>query len=565
MKKHIAILITILCTALTAPAQEHLRERVYISTDKDVYVAGDALWYSALCVDVNEGRLSDFSSIAYLELHSSEGMVQTSKVALEHGRGAGRIVLDSSLPTGNYKLIAYTAQSFNESGFDYSQYAKVVSVFNTLSNARVEGGVEIVEDAAYAKAATSNPVPKGDLSVQVPQVAPGSRYAPVRISNSGNAPVTVSLSVFHEDVILSPEGGTDIVSFTRGVRNQAPASGYTNTRIAEYEGEIIMARAAGAGNVAEDVEGMFAIISAPGYNQNVYSSILSSDGTTRFYTSNIYGDVELFMEIENLPDDRIVHLELESPFANAPAGDIPVLGMSPSIAGALEDRSAGMQISRVFDADTLYDFLPRREHEFLAPDFKRYILDDYTRFPVMEELFIEYVQELQARKINGKDQIRVLMSDTYDRRYFSDGNSLMLLDGVPVLDHSRILSYDPILVHHIDIYPYTYQFGPRVFSGIVNFATYKGNLASMEFPDNVRVIDFQGVSVPMAFTCSGVGDDYPDYRQTIYWHPSITVDPGETVEVGCKLPAYKGRFAVVAEGVTEELDPVSCSSYFEIR
>ena len=99
--KRILSLLTFLLFALPAlTGAEPLRERVYISTDRDVYVAGDAVWLSAWCVDAGTGRLSAFSKIAYVEVHSPAGLVQTAKVALDGGRGAGRLTLPSTLPTG---------------------------------------------------------------------------------------------------------------------------------------------------------------------------------------------------------------------------------------------------------------------------------------------------------------------------------------------------------------------------------------------------------------------------------------------------------------------------------
>ena len=97
----ISALLVILQSAFASDG-DRLRERVYISTDRDVYVAGDCVWMSAYCVDAATGRLSDFSRIAYVEVHSTAGTVQTAKVALEGGRGAASLTLPNTLATGNY-------------------------------------------------------------------------------------------------------------------------------------------------------------------------------------------------------------------------------------------------------------------------------------------------------------------------------------------------------------------------------------------------------------------------------------------------------------------------------
>ena len=178
---------------------------------------------------------------------------------------------------------------------------------------------------------------------------------------------------------------------------------------------------------------------------------------------------------------------------------------------------------------------------------------------------IEFIPELRVRRVDGKREIQVCIPDHLGNFYFPTGSALVLLDGVPVLDHERLLAYDPLLVQRVDIYTDDYFLGARSFSGIANFVTYKGTLPNMRFEDNVRVVDFQGCSLPLAYTCAGVDSEYPDYRQTIYWHPMLTLAPGESVTVECKTPAYSGRFEVVAEGLTEQGEAVSARSTLNVR
>ena len=113
MRKLTLLFVSILALAAPALAQRQA-ERTYISTDKDVYVAGERIWCSAFCVDPATGRLSSVSGVAYLELHSAEGLAASARIALMGGRGAGAVDLPAALPTGNYRLSAYTALSARE-------------------------------------------------------------------------------------------------------------------------------------------------------------------------------------------------------------------------------------------------------------------------------------------------------------------------------------------------------------------------------------------------------------------------------------------------------------------
>ena len=549
-------LFLILLPSAALRGAEPLRERVYLSTDREVYVAGEAVWLSAWCVDATSGRLSTFSKIAYVELHSPGAMVRTAKIALQDGRGAGRLFLPASLPTGNYRLIAYTALGASEEGFDPGTGARTLSVFNTFSNERIAEGVTVVSTPPQAAAFREG----GPLQIETgPATANGTTS--LRLANNGDEPIQFSLGVRHDDGIPAPQG-QHITDFIDGLSRLPAASSFDGRSIPEYEGEIIRARVSGT-----DAAGLRALrfkhafISTPGNGSNLYTESLDDEGAVTFFTSNIYGDQNMFLEIEDV--DNVCHLELLSPFRNLPAGDIPALQLSEAYAPALELRSLGMQLEHHFEADTLYAALPLHEHPVFDPrESRSYILDDYTRFPVMEELFTEFITELRVRRVNGKRELQVLTTNQSGDGSFRRGNALILLDGVPVLDTEKILGYDPLLVKRIDIYPYSYLLGSRSFTGVVNFVTYQGTLPSMQFEDNVRIVDYQGCSLPLAYTCEGVDAEYPDYRQTLYWHPLLTLAPGESRIIECKTPAYSGRFEAVAEGLTQSGRSLSAHSVF---
>lgn len=526
---------------------ERLRERVYISTDRDVYVAGDRVWMSAYCIDAATGRLSDFSRIAYVEVHSPDGTVETAKVALDGGRGAASLILPNSIATGNYRLLAYTSLGVSETGYNPDSDGRTISVFNTFSTARTEGGV-IVEPGAPEAPARSE---CGALSLSVS----GNRG--VRITNNGTSSALFNLSVRHSDGIPSPDV-RGIAGFCKGLHGVAAPLGFS-LFTSEYEGEIIRARVTGTDDAGlKALEGKYAFISSPGNGSNVYSSTIDAGGNVTFYTTNIYGNQDMFLEIEGVDRDNICHLDIQRPFPDFPVGDIDPLVLCSGYADALQLRSLGMQLGHNFDADTLYTPLPTLPGlEFNDQECKVYNLDDYTRFPVMEELFTEFIQEIRVRRSGSGKELQVRTTDALNNSYFPQGTALVLLDGVPVLDHSKILAYDPLLVRRIEVYPGAYFLGIRNFRGVVNFVTYKGTLPSMKFEDNVRIVSFQGCSIPMAYTCEGVGKDWPDYRQTIWWHPLLRLAPGESMEIKYKAPDYSGAFEVFAEGLTETGEPLS--------
>ncbi|MBR5432588.1 MAG: hypothetical protein IK119_09475, partial [Bacteroidales bacterium] len=99
--------------------------------------------------------------------------------------------------------------------------------------------------------------------------------------------------------------------------------------------------------------------------------------------------------------------------------------------------------------------------------------------------------------------------------------------------------------------------GGRTYPGVIDFVTYKQNLPSYTFGDNVRVVEFQGVSYPVVFWLPVTSGQAPDLRQTILWHPQIELSPGESCAFEYCLPSYQGRFKVVVEGFDAVGNPVS--------
>lgn len=547
-KAIISILAVLTAAALPVRSQEHLSERVYISTDRDVYVAGDEMFVSAFCFNKISGGLSNGSRTVYLELVSVDGPVQTAKVALESGRGGGVVALQNTIPTGEYRLAAYTSQCFNEEGYDFLEGARTLTIINPFTTARAASGVEIISDEDYLQIEDGNQRPS----------AGGVRLdtsGPLRITNASGETVTLSVSVFNDDGIPSPRT-VNPVSFAA---NATTGRSFVNSRSVDFEGEIIRTRLVGTQDDVAAATGGLAYLSVPGRVGDIYTSRIKADGTASFFTKNIFGNTDLVLDAGSSAGNS--HLEIISPFAGIKDPDIPVLQLSPALQDRILQRSMSMQVLRASNADSLYTFLPRTESDPFTADSIVYILDDYTRFPLMEELFIEFISEADLFRTPNGREFNVHLRDDFRLVASTPQSCLVLLDGVPVHDHSVILDYDPLLVQKIVIYPNTYFIGSRSYPGVINFVTYRGDLPSYDFGGNVRVVEFLGESYPVASMLADTSGEVPDLRQTILWHPEIVLAPGESRTLEYILPSYQGRFKVVVEGFDSSGAP-QCATGF---
>lgn len=541
MKKNLSLLLSLII-ALPLGA----RDRIYVSTDRSAYLSGDLVYCSLFCTNEN-GQSEDFSATAYLELISTDGTAAEAKIGLFSGRGAGSFRIPEGTPTGNYRLVAYTARSeASEEG------SRILSVFNTGSNARVKDGVTVVEPSAYKAPRLPEDTSKG-LSLSFPGRLSQGRGATLLLDAPKGA--DISLSIYHEDA-LSPAETRSLDAFLHG----QPA--LAGRRSGEYEGEVILANVEGLPEEKLHLDGeVTAFLSSAGSPTDVYIGRSDNNGHIRFFTDNIYGNRELVCEVVSMSGQQC-HIALSSPFTHPEPGDVPPLVLSGTQRSALVARKAALQDPPL--QDTLLRFIPRRKDLLLAgAPTLRYHLDDYNRFPTVREICVEFVSELQFVRRDGRYRIRMMVNDgTSSRKYLQD-NILVLMDGVVLTDHGMLADFDAMLLEDIDMYRQGITLGGVTYNGVVNFITKKNYVTALHFPDNVRVIDFLGVSYPVSYP-GGVPQG-TDRRQLLYWHPALEIPAGTQQRIQVHTPAYSGTFRIVAEGLDASGKPVSASYTFTVE
>ena len=519
MKKILFCAFLMLAAGFSAAAG--LVERTYVCTDRHSYVAGEDVFCSVFCFDGGSGSLSDFSSVAYVELISPEGSAVRVKMALQDGRGAGRLRLPSTLPTGNYRLIAYTALNRNEEDMDYFRGSRVISVYNTLSASRQDSVVPDGDAATAAVEGKDRPYgASAPAGLELEQ-----RGDSLFLRNSGTECLDFCLSLSISDALPDPEGPglADFLEARSGDR--ATLRTDAKLSIPEYEGEIVSIR------VPAMYSGVTAVLSGPGLRNDIYSSTVDSTGLVSFYTGNIYGDRDLVFELNSRDVNDDFSLEVLSPFAS-PELDrdgVPELHLNGSVAEDLKRRSVAMQISRHFGIDEYMDSLQLRpDLLFKGGAMTVYEMDDYTRFPTMRETIVEYVREVHIRRQDGEPVLKIVPGKSFES-YSSmlGGNALVLVDGVPVSEHGRVLDLNPALLRRICIYPYDVSTGSCIYSGVVNFISFRGDMAGLQFPGRVRILDFHGVTFPVTVGAAKEDSLSPDYRYTRIWQPLLHLEAGE--------------------------------------
>ena len=90
--------------------QTALQEKIFVHTDKTVYMPGEILWFKVYCVDGNTNTTINLSKVVYIDvLDSNDNPVIQAKIAMANGVGSGSLYIPVNVSNGNYTLRAYTS------------------------------------------------------------------------------------------------------------------------------------------------------------------------------------------------------------------------------------------------------------------------------------------------------------------------------------------------------------------------------------------------------------------------------------------------------------------------
>ncbi|HLO59139.1 MAG TPA: hypothetical protein VK179_10380 [Bacteroidales bacterium] len=97
---------------LVVSGQSSYSEHVTLETDRDIYIAGENIWFHTQCTEPKADSL--LSRIIYIELFDQKlNAINRSKFRITGGSSTGHITIPADVNTGNYFLRAYTQYSRN--------------------------------------------------------------------------------------------------------------------------------------------------------------------------------------------------------------------------------------------------------------------------------------------------------------------------------------------------------------------------------------------------------------------------------------------------------------------
>jgi hypothetical protein len=301
----------------------------------------------------------------------------------------------------------------------------------------------------------------------------------------------------------------------------------------------------------------------PVADRDIYVSVLYNNPQLHIYKTKTTG--EFLFPLNNLNGindlflcsaiDKDKNEDLEILIKNSFSSDFPLLGDLPVILNfseknLIEEIFINSQIHEKFSKAEAVNLKNREKVlSFNIDDNKSsVVLDNFIKFESIEEFFSEVVPDVKLNNYNGQKFFNVYEKNNY----MLSGKPLILVDNIPVMDHSIILNLHVAQLKMVDVINKTYLLGSHTINGVIMITTNTDNFGEIEFPKPASFIEFQTAEKPVDYADlfkikSTITSRIPDFRNTIYWDPKINSSKtGQTIEF--TTPDSRGVYEIIVKG-----------------
>ena len=338
--------------------------------------------------------------------------------------------------------------------------------------------------------------------------------------------------------------------------------------IPEYRGHLIKGTVTDA--EGQPARGVATYLATPGRNIQLYTSRSKSNGEVQYEMKDFWGSRKIVVQT-NTDQDSTSQIKIHSPYAEVFATRrLPPFTLNSNVSKNLVTRSVAMQVQDVYHADNSTKFysVDMDSTAFYGKASETYLLDDFTRFPVMEEVMREYVPGVMVRK--RRDGFHFLVLDNVRKSLFQE-NPLVILDGMPIFDIDKIMAFDPLKVKKLEVITNRYFLGPFTFPGVVSYTTYTGDLAGFQLDPRAVLLDYEGLQRQRIFYSPQYDNQkqresrMPDRRNLLFWAPQVNLDKEGKQQLEFYTSDLIGTYTIVIEGLTTNGYSGSTTSSFQVK
>jgi len=293
------------------------------------------------------------------------------------------------------------------------------------------------------------------------------------------------------------------------------------------------------------------------------------------FTFNLHIDNEI-KDLIIMPDkgDKNFRIDIESSFSDQffPS-TISINSIYSQVSPYISKFSVNFQVNKIYSISSRGESLtsissPVKSTRFYGKPDVELIMADYISLPVMEEVFFELLPYVSMKR--NKLSYEILITDRVDNSPYVLSPCLMI-DGVIIKDPSLIINLNPEIVEKIDVIKEKYVVGQYFFPGIINVITKSADFDCIPLPDHMIRLPYritEPVSTffsPNYLYAEKKNSHIPDYRNTLYWNPSVKADKEGKIGIEFWSSDNKSDYLINIQGITNEGQAFSVKKSIKVK
>ena len=293
------------------------------------------------------------------------------------------------------------------------------------------------------------------------------------------------------------------------------------------------------------------------------------------FSFNIHID-EGLKDLIFMPDDvsKNHKIIIESSFSDQYLkSEVSVDSTSGSISAYISKLSVNLQVQKIYGVSAIGNslnpvFRPVKPSRFYGNPDIELILADYISLPVMSEIFFELLPDVSLKKKKSTYEISITYRIDDDQFYTLP---CLMIDGVIIKNPSMIANLDPEIVEKIDVIKGKYLVGKYYFPGLVNVITKSGDFSCVSLPDYMVRLPYKVTDSVRSFASPDYSSQemkdsrIPDYRNTLYWNPSVKPGKDGRAIVEFWSSDNKSDYLINIQGITHEGKTFSFQKILKVK
>jgi len=551
-----------------------LTEKPYLQTDKSYYYGDEVIWFKGYMNYLSPMLKDSLSKVIYIDLLNARKEVTLSRILpIEDGLVVGSLTLPATIQPGDYVLRAYTRWMLN---FDPSfSFAKPLKVLDSYERVKLNDyHLEVEENSVQITTDKEIYDPREKINVTL--------IAKDQLDR--NIPASLSISVTDLEQAVPAPGETTILSGFIMPNIELPdtidkATTYRIQHGFDFQGRFVPSK-------GKSDKGLITLVQS---EASMDLTITTEDDGSFFIPNLLLYDTSHFSVFARTLRGRPGIVALDSTIMVPPL--LPIVPLQLDIYKT--ETPAPHYVPDFTQHATL---LKEVTVKATRPEPKRtsVVMADYE--VTGEWLRDKHITDVLAGIQMRVPGLRIIISSDQDgflrKNIILGGPSsfgglqtqepLVLIDKVVVNDMAggpaeQISRLSPAEIESVEVTKYgnSAAYGARGGNGVISIFTRRGpseGNASIGTYDKsqlqpIHTSGFSNVKEFIMPDYASLGRDYalPDYRSTIYWNPSVSIDGKNPGTISFYAADLTTQYRIVVEGITPDGSAIRGEKIISIR